>query len=67
MNLEPTSSPQSAPPPAVVLFPLNTPQSAALAPDSIAIGGARRISQWEELEEIWLPEERDLSHSGINE
>lgn len=64
-------SPQSGTPPPAALLPLDT-QPAALpvvktsASDTPA-GGARKLSRWEELEEVWIPEEIDFTHSGINE
>ncbi|MEN9573849.1 MAG: hypothetical protein RL514_1704 [Verrucomicrobiota bacterium] len=67
MNAVPSSSPQAEPPPSSVRLPVNPlPPSAATQETSVA-GGARKLSRWEDLEELWLPEDRNLSHSGINE
>ncbi len=64
-------SPQPGPPPAVVLLSVRTPpveasaaKAGAAAPAS---GAARKLSRWERQEAEWFPEERDLTHSGINE
>lgn len=74
MSINPIPSPQpDAPPPslpappALGLLPLNVPVLGSAAPEASPPGGARQLSRWEELEESWLPEERDLSRSGINE
>ncbi|PAW72713.1 MAG: hypothetical protein B9S33_22665 [Pedosphaera sp. Tous-C6FEB] len=67
MNVGPTSSPPPEAPTPIALFPMATAPRATPAAELPTSGGARRLSRWEELEEIWLPEERDLSHSGINE
>ncbi len=71
MSTQPSSSPQPDAPPAVGLFPLNVPPPevpvAEASTADASAGGARRLSRWEEMEEVWFPEEPDFSHSGINE
>ncbi len=71
MSTQPPLSPSPDPPPAVVLFPVSPSPSEAPAANveatAAASGGARRLSRWEQQEAEWFPEERDLTHSGINE
>ena len=68
MNTSPTPTHLSdAPPPAVALFPRSIPPPQSTEPEACAVGGARQLSRWEDLEDTWSSEERDLSHSGINE
>ncbi len=67
MSAYPTLASQPEAPPVFPLFPLHIPPVASPAPEAIPASGARQLSRWEELEETWLPEARDLSHSGINE
>ena len=67
MNAVPSSSPQSERPPNSVRLPMNLPPAPAPTQEVSAAGGARKLSRWEDLEELWLPEERNLTHSGINE
>jgi len=66
MSTQPSSSPPPEAPPAAVRFPLNVPPTDPAAEASPA-GGARKLSRWEEQEELWFPEPTDFSHSGINE
>jgi hypothetical protein len=71
MSTQPPLSPQPDAPPAAALFPLSVPPpevpvAEASAADAPA-GGARKLSRWEEQEELWFPEPADFSHSGINE
>ena len=67
MSTQPASSPSPESPPAVSLFPLSVPPLDVPVAEASASGGARKLSQWEEQEEIWFPEETDFSHCGINE
>ena len=68
MSTQPPLSPQpDAPPPAVALFPLNVPPSEIPVAEASPAGGVRKLSRWEEQEELWFPEPADFSHSGINE
>ena len=67
MNAPSSPSPQTETPPEAVRFPLNVPPPPAPAVEASAAGGARKLSRWEDLEELWLPEDRNLTHSGINE
>jgi hypothetical protein len=72
MSTQPPLSPQpDAPPPAVALFPLSVPPPDAPVAEASAAdppaGGARKLSRWEEQEQLWFPEDTDFSHSGINE
>jgi len=67
MSTQPSSSPKPEAPPAAVLFPLNVPPSDPAAAEASPAGGARKLSRWEEQEELWFPEPADFSHSGINE
>ena len=68
MNTQPSSSPQPETPPVIGFLPLNlsSPEVPAAVETSPA-GGARKLSRWEEYEELWFPEPTDFSHSGINE
>ncbi len=67
MNASPSSSPPSEISPTAGLFPLaaSAPQVPTAA--ASAAGGARKLSHWEDMEEVWFPEETDFSHCGINE
>lgn len=65
MSTQPSSSPTPEVPP--VLFPLNVPPSEVPVAEASPAGGARKLSRWEEQEELWFPEPADFSHSGINE
>ena len=67
MSTQPSSSPSSDAPPAVPLFPLSIPLPEVAVAEASVAGGARKLSRWEEQEEIWFPEETDFSHCGINE
>ena len=71
MSTQPLSPSSSDVAPAVVLFPLSVPPSEAPVAEASAadvpVGGARKLSSWEEQEEVWFPEETDFSHCGINE
>ncbi len=67
MSTQPSSSPHPEVPPLAVPFPLNVPLPDAPAAEASPAGGARKLSRWEEQEELWFPEETDFSHSGINE
>lgn len=67
MNPQPSSPPQPDAPPAAVLFPLNVPPPETPPVEASAAGGVRKLSRWEEIEEVWFPEETDFTHSGINE
>jgi hypothetical protein len=68
MNIAPTPTPLSkTPPSASALFPRSIPPPQTPEPEACAVGGARQLSRWEDLEDTWSSEERDLSHSGINE
>lgn len=67
MKTQPSSSPQPQAPPAVALFPLNVPTPETPPVKASATGGARKLSRWQEVEEVWFPEEIDFTHSGINE
>lgn len=71
MSTQPPLSPQPDPTPGVALFspsPLPPDTTASQAsPAEVPVGGARKLSRWEELEEEWFPEATDFSHSGINE
>ena len=68
MNTAPTPTPWSkAPPSAIALLPRSISPPERPKPEACPVGGARQLSRWEDLEETWLSEERDLSHSGINE
>ena len=67
MNAQPCPSPQPDAPPAVALFPLSIPPPEVPAVEASAAGGARKLSRWEEREDVWFPEETDFTHSGINE
>lgn len=66
MSTQPSSSPAPEMPPAA-LFPLNVPPSEVPVAEASPAGGARKLSRWEEQEELWFPEPADFSHSGINE
>ena len=67
MNTSPSPSPRAETPPEAVRFPLNAPPPTVPAAEASAVGGARQLSHWEELEATWFPEEPDFSHWGINE
>ena len=67
MNAPSSPLPPAETPTAAVRFPLNAPPPPAPAAEASAAGGARKLSRWEDLEELWLPEDRNLTHSGINE
>ena len=71
MSTQPSSSPTPEVPPASGLFPATIPPSIAAESDptvgAAPPGGARKLSRWEEHEELWFPEPTDFSHSGINE
>lgn len=71
MSTHPSSSPPPEAPSAAVRFPLNVPPPEVPVADASAAdvpaGGARKLSRWEEQEELWFPEPTDFSHSGINE
>lgn len=68
MSTQPSSSPQTDPPPVIVRMPPAVAPAATAPPAEAApAGGARKLSRWEELEEVWFPEPTDYSHSGINE
>lgn len=66
MNASLSSLPPGEPPPSTLQLPLNR-LAPPPPPGADASGGARKLSRWEDLEELWLPEERNLTHSGINE
>lgn len=67
MSTQPPLSPKPDAAPAVVLFPLNVLSPENPVSEASAAGGVRKLSHWEEMEELWFPEETDFSHSGINE
>ncbi|MEQ2008641.1 MAG: hypothetical protein ABMA26_17815 [Limisphaerales bacterium] len=67
MSTQPSSSPSPDAQPAVALFPLSVAPPEVPVAEASAAGGTRKLSRWEEQEEIWFPEETDFSHSGINE
>ena len=71
MNTQSPLPPPPAAPPASVLFPLSVPPPEVPVAEASAVetsaGGVRKLSRGEESEETWLPEARDLGHSGINE
>lgn len=66
MSTQPSSSPAPEVPPSA-LFPLDVPPPEVPVAGAGPAGGARKLSRWEEQEELWFPEPADFSHSGINE
>lgn len=67
MSTQPSSSSQPDPSPVAALLSPSVPPPITPAAETVLAGGARKLSRWEELEEVWFPEPTDYSHSGINE